>query len=115
MERIWKWAWDRYGARYTWMLCAITIPVVLPIYLVLSFVVVAFEGSGHYAEAAGITVLAVPVMVYLMILPGWGPSRPMERWAAGHDVDRMTALEATYKWTRTTAPRAVAINAAWAA
>ena len=37
------------------------VPVTLQIYLVVSFVVVAFEGSGHYAEAAAVTVVAVLV------------------------------------------------------
>jgi hypothetical protein len=59
MDRIWQWAWDRYGARYTWAIYAIAFPVALPIYLVLSFVVVAFEKSGHYVEAAAVTVDAL--------------------------------------------------------
>src|SRR5579884_2464170 len=115
MDRIWQWAWDRHGTRYSWALCAITIPVVLPIYLVLSFVVVAFEGSAHYVEAAAVTFVAVPVLVYVMILPGLGLSRVMEQWAAGHGVDRVRALEATYTWTRVVVARAVGINAVWAA
>jgi class 3 adenylate cyclase len=114
MDRIWQWAWDRYGSRYSWVLCAVTIPVVLPIYLVSSFIVVAFEGSAHYVEAAVITVVAVPVLVYVMILPGVGPSRLMDRWAAGHEVDQMKALEATYIWGRVAVARAVGINAVWA-
>ena len=40
----------------------------------------------------------------------------MERWAAGHEVDRATALDATYTWARETVARAVvAGNAVWAA
>jgi len=60
MDRIWQWAWDRYGARYTWAICAVTFAMVLPIYLASSFHVVAFEESGHYLEAAAVTVVAVP-------------------------------------------------------
>jgi hypothetical protein len=52
MDRIWQWAWNRYGARYSWALCAIAFVVVLPIYLASLFVVVAFEQSDHYVEAA---------------------------------------------------------------
>ena len=62
MDRIWQWAWDRYGARYSWAICAITFLVLLPIYLVPSFVVVAFEESGRYVEAAAVTVVAVLVL-----------------------------------------------------
>ena len=54
----------------------------------LSFVVVAFEKSDRYVEAAAVTVVAVPVLVYVMILPGLGRIRLAEQWAAGHEVDR---------------------------
>lgn len=50
MDRIWRWAWDRYAARYSWAIYAITFPVKLPTYLALSFIVVAFEEFDHYVE-----------------------------------------------------------------
>ena len=43
--------------------------------LVPSFVVVAYEESGHYVEAAAVTGVAVLVGVYLLVLPGLGWSR----------------------------------------
>ncbi|HZC11958.1 MAG TPA: hypothetical protein VE485_18315 [Mycobacterium sp.] len=55
MDCIWQWAWDRYGARYSWVIHAIAFPVVLPAYLLASFIVVAFERSGHHVEAATVT------------------------------------------------------------
>ena len=88
MDRIWQWAWDRYGARYSWAICAVSFPLMLQIYLLLSFVVVAFEESGHYVEAAAVTVVAMPVLLYVIVLPGLGQSRLVERWAAGQEVDR---------------------------
>ena len=100
MDRIWQWAWDRYGARYSWAFYAITFSILLSGYLFWSFVVVAFEGSGHYVEAAAVTVVTVLVMLYVMLLPGLGPILLAERWAAGHEVDRATALDATYTWAR---------------
>ena len=45
MDRIWQWAWDRYGSRYSWALWAIVFQFLLLIYLVPSFVVVTFEKS----------------------------------------------------------------------
>ena len=48
------------------------VPILLSIYLILSFFVVAFEESGHYVEAAAVTVVAVLVLVYVMVLPGLG-------------------------------------------
>lgn len=69
MDRIWQWAWDRHGPRYWWAVCAISFPAYLPIYLVLSFLVVAFEKSGHYVEAAAVSVIAVLVLIYVAALP----------------------------------------------
>src|SRR5258705_1191857 len=88
MDRIWQWAWDRYGARYSWAIYAISFLALVPVYLVPSFVVVAFEDSGHYAEAAAITVIAVLVVVYVMALPGLGGIRTVEHWVAGRGGDR---------------------------
>ena len=59
-------------------------------------VVVAFEESDRYVEAAAVTVVAVLVRAYVMVLPGLGRIRLVEQWAAGHEVDRATALDATY-------------------
>src|ERR1700757_4585483 len=115
MDRIWQWAWDRYGARYTWAICAVTFPVLLPIYLVASFVVVAFEESGQYVGAAAVTVVAVPVLGYVMVLPGLGRIRLVEQWAAGREVDRASALDANYAWARGAVARAVGGNAVGAA
>jgi adenylate cyclase len=115
MERIWQWAWDRHGARYSWAIFAVTVPVLLPIYLVVSFLVVAFEVSDHYVEAAAVTVIAVLVLVYGIFLPGLGQIRFAEQWAAGHEVDRARAFEATYSWARGLVVRAVGTNAVGAA
>ena len=87
MDRIWQWAWDRYGARYSWAICAIAFACALPVYLVLSFVIVAFEKSDHYVEAAAVTVVAVLVMVCVWFFPATA-RRLVEQWAAGHEVDR---------------------------
>jgi class 3 adenylate cyclase len=115
MDRIWQWAWDRHGARYSWAIYAMTLSVLLPTYLFLSFLVVAFEESDHYVEAAAVTVVAVLVLMYMGILPGIGRLRAAEQWAAGEKVDRARALEATYTWARGMVARAVVGQAVWAA
>ncbi len=92
MDRIWQWAWDRYAARYSWSIFAVALQILLLTYLVPSFVVVALEGSGHYVEAAAVTVLGVLVLVYVKVLPGLGWIRLVERWAARHEIDRAKAL-----------------------
>ena len=111
MDRIWQWAWDRYGARYSWALAAIWFPIPVCIYLIPAFGVVALEESGHYIEAAAVTVVAVLVCGYVTALPGRRVFRLIERWAAGHEVDRARALEATYTWARGMVARVMVGNA----
>jgi adenylate cyclase len=111
MEHIWQWAWDRHAARYSWAAYVITYPVLTSIYLVPSIAVVAFEKSDQYVEAAAVTVITVLVLVYVMLLPGLGRIRLVDQWAAGREVDRATALDATYTSARGLVARAVGGNA----
>ena len=55
-------------------LYALTFPVSLPIYLFWSFLIVAVEKSGHYVQAAAVTVVAVLVLRIVSLLPGAGGS-----------------------------------------
>jgi adenylate cyclase len=102
MDRLWQWVWVRYGPRYSWALYAVVAPLALPVYILWSFLIVAVEKSGAYVEAAAVTVVVVPVLdwVALFMLPGSGALRVVQRWAAGQDIDRAKALDATYAWTR---------------
>lgn len=106
MDRIWQWAWDRYGARYSWAIFTISILTLLPVWLVASMIITAYEHSNHYFETAALTVVAVPVLVYAIVLPGLGRLRSVERWAAAQEVDRATALADTYRYVRETFFRA---------
>ena len=115
MDRIWQWAWDRHGPRYSWAFYAIAFSVMLPIYLVSSLLIVAYEESVHYVEAAAITVVGVLVQAYVNVLPGTGQKRFSERWAAGHEVDRAKALKATYTHSRKAVARAVLFSVVWIA
>src|ERR1700738_1426687 len=110
MDRIWQWAWDRYGSRYSWAVLALSCILSLPVYLLPSFLVLAFEGSVQYVEAAAVTVIADLVVGYMVILPGIGGLRLVERWAAGEKIDRASALDATYTYARGARVRAVAGN-----
>ena len=111
MDRIWQWAWDRHARRYSWAVFALGLPMVLPIYLSWSLLIVAIEESSHYVEAVAVTVVVVPVLSYAIGLPGLGRIRLVEQWAAGHEVDRGKALEVTYAWTREAVVRTVASHA----
>jgi class 3 adenylate cyclase len=114
MDRIWQWAWDRYKTRYSWALFTMSIPPLLLIYLLWAFLIVAIERSSDYVEAAVVIAIGVPVVSYATGLPGLGPRRIVDSWAAGHDIDRATAIDATYAWTRGAIVRTVAFQAVWA-
>jgi adenylate cyclase len=111
MDRLWQWVWDRYGPRYSWVFCVMTFALLLTIYLLWSFLVVNFEASSSYVVTGLVTVVAVMVLAYFTVLPGRGWSRLAEQFAAGHQVDRVRALEATYIWSRGATRRAVLVNA----
>ena len=113
MDRIWPWAWDRYASRYSWAALAVAFPFSLPIYLFWSLLIVAVEKSGHYVLAAAVTVVAALVLHCVGALTGIRWFRRAQQWAAGHEVDRATALEATYTFTRRAVTRALWNDAVW--
>lgn len=113
MDRIWQWTWDHFKARYSWAVYAVGIPLMLFIHLFWLFLIVAVQGTGHYLQTAALAVVAAPVAWYVTVLPGVGPGRQVERWAAGGEVDRASALDATYAWARRTVVRAVVFNSVW--
>ena len=115
MDRIFQWVWDRHGPRYSWAICALIYPPGLFIYLSYSLIIVAFEGSGRFIDAAVVTAVAMLVRVYLLVLPGSKEVRLIEKWAAGHEIDPMTALGATFTYTRRVTVRMLATDVVWAA
>jgi class 3 adenylate cyclase len=115
MDRFVQWAWDRYGARYSWVICGVSFVAPFPIYLFLSFVIVAFENSSQYLGAAAATGVAMLVLACGLVLPGRGAWRVVERWAAGDAVDPARALEATYAWSRGAVARGLAVISVCAA
>jgi class 3 adenylate cyclase len=117
MDRIWQWAWDRYATRYSWAICAISLPWVLLSYVAWSLLIVTVEGSHHYVEAGVVTAILAPVLPCVVVLPGMRPARLMEQWAAGRDteIDRATALESTYAVTRGAVGRGVVSGAVYCA
>jgi adenylate cyclase len=115
MERIWQWAWDRHGPRYSWVIWAFMVPAITVTYLVWTLVVVAFEHSTNYMQVAVVTAIAVVVLAYVVVLPGSRTFRRMQAWADDREVDRAGALEDTYIWTRTAGLRALSFMPVWAA
>src|SRR6201996_4890654 len=111
MDRIWQWAWDRYGARYSWAVCATVCAVSLPGSLLMSFGVVAFERSSQYVAAGAVSVIGVLAMCCVFYPPGHRRLRLPEQWAAGHKVDRAKALKDSYAYGRGAITRGVGGNA----
>lgn len=113
MDRIFQWVWDRYGPMYSWAICALVYPAGLSVYLAYPLLIVAFEGSDRYVDAAVVTCVAMLVRVYLLVLPGSKRLRLIEKWAAGHQVDPIKALRATFTYARRTPARVLAVDVVW--
>lgn len=111
MDAFWQWMWDRFGSRYSLALGTILFPLPLSIYLIPALCVVALEHSSRYGAAVAITAATTFVAGAVTAVPGLRDIRVVERWAAGHDVDRTRALEATYTWARGMIVRTVVGNA----
>lgn len=107
MDHIWQWAWKNCSTKYSWVVYGVACGIGVAVFLLSAFAIVAFEESNRYVEAVVIVIIAVPVMTFVNILPGVGGIRVVERWAASREVDRLSALTATYSWTRHTVPRTV--------
>jgi class 3 adenylate cyclase len=115
MDRIFQWMWDRYGPRYSWAICVLVYLPGLSAYLAFSLIIVAFEGSDRYVEAAVVLAVAMLVRVYVLVLPGSKWLRLIEKWAAGQQVDPLEALTATFTFARRTIVRVLVTDVVWAA
>jgi adenylate cyclase len=114
MDRFWQWAWDRYATGYSWVCFGFTFAALLPVYLLGSLVIVVYEKSDRYIEAAAFTVAAGLLLAYVIVLPGLGGLRTAQQWAAGHEVDRARALESTYSYGRRAVARTLGAGTLWA-
>lgn len=110
MERLWQKMWDWFGPRYSWAVYAFCVLASMPALSLAPFLVVAFEKSGAYLEAAGVTFVAALVTCYVYIRPGHRNIRAAERSASGVQVDRAKALEDTYTYGRRAVVRASFAN-----
>ncbi|MFV8053586.1 adenylate/guanylate cyclase domain-containing protein [Mycobacterium sp. 48b] len=115
MDRIFQWVWDRYGTRYSWAVCALVYPAGLSVHLAYPLLIVAFQESDRYGAAVAITLVAMLVRVYVMVLPGSKPLRLIEDWAAGREVDPVELLRVTYAYGRGTTARVAATDVVWTA
>ena len=114
MDRIFQWMWDRYGPVYSWAICTLVYPAGMSCYLAFPLIIVAFQRSDRYGDAAIIASVAMLVRVYLMVLPGSKPLRLIEKWAAGRQVDPGEALRGTFAYARRTPIRVFVTDVIWA-
>ena len=114
MDRIWQWAWDRYGARYPWVIWAFGFTSMLVTYALWSLIITCYERSSRYLEAVVVIAIAV-VLQSFVVLPGRRRFRLMRSVSAGDEVDRFQALNETYVWGRAAATRQLLFVPTWAA
>ncbi len=114
MDRIFQWVWDRYGAVYSWAICALVYPPGLSVHLSLHVDHRRLRGIRSLRRGGRRHRVAMLVRVYLLVLPGSKRLRLIEQWAAGNDVDSMAALRATFTYARKTIARALATDVVWA-
>jgi adenylate cyclase len=115
MERLWQWVWDWFGPRYSWAVYAVCFLATVPTCTIVSLLVVAFEKSGAYIEAAALAVVVALVVSYVYVSPGHRGFRLMEQSATGIEVDRTKALKDTYIVARRAIARGLAGNVVGAA
>jgi adenylate cyclase len=97
-----------------WVCYAIGFAVTLPVYLVLTLLIAAFEKSGHYVEVTAVTAGSALLFECMMAIPR-RQMRLAEQWAAGQEIDRATALEGTYSYARRVSSQMAWSNGVWAA
>jgi len=106
MDRVWQWAWDRHGTRYSWIAFVLVYAMTLPIYVPVALVIVELEGSDRFVLAAGVAAIAT-LSAFGVTLPGFDRWHAIEGWAAGDQSDRLKALEDTYTHVRSTFVRSI--------
>lgn len=112
MERVWQWAWGRFGAKYSWAVYAVTCVVVLPIWVTVAAVLDALAGASGHAPSIGVAVLFGMLALAILEQPGSAVWRPIEGWAAGERDDARGTLESTYAWGRIGLARGVVVYSA---
>ena len=104
-DRLWQWAWNRHGARYSWAVFALSYVLVLPVWLLPALLIVELEDSDRVLAAGAIAAVAELMALYFGARPGFRVWRPMEQWAAGDRMDPRAALESTYTVARSLVAR----------
>lgn len=100
MNRVWQWAWDRHGTRYSWAVFVLSYLVSLPVWAVVPLLMVEYEDSDRFLPAAGIAVVTLLAVMFVVARPGSNTWRLVERWAAGERIDRLEVLQSTYTFAR---------------
>ena len=100
MERLWQWAWDRHGPRFSWAAFIITALLFAFIYGFAASLFVGYERSSAYPVGISIGIVGGILVGFAHIRPGSANWLAIERFAAGGSTDAMAALTSTYALTR---------------
>ena len=111
IDRVYQWLWDRHGSHYSWAVYWLSFVVLLPIWELPTLIIIEYEESDRFLAAAAIAAATTLAVLYVGARPGFKVWRPMERWAAGDEIDRLEALESTYTLARTTVLRGIVVYA----
>ena len=121
-HRFYQWAWEHHRRRYSWWVCAHWFAVGLPVYIILTALIVASvhverPANGGYL-ATYLAALTVATLVWLatlavVIRPGLGVWQVIRRWVPGEDT--APVLVATYAYGRRAVPESLVIFPAVAA
>lgn len=113
MGRLWEWLWDRHGRHYSWAVIVAVIPTLVLTYSFYAVIIVAFEHSHRYGEAIAVVVAAATAIETVAVRLGRRWFRPLEQFAAGHEIDRAAALAGTYVYTRKVSAYLASGHAVW--
>ena len=109
IDRVWQWAWDRHGPRYSWAVLVVSFVVTVPLWETVALVIVEFEESDRFVVAGVIAAATSLALMIILVRPGFAEWRLVERFAAGDHVDAYEALQSTYTWGRNTLVRGVGL------
>ena len=86
IDRVWQWAWDRHGPRYSWAVLWITYVLTVPIWVFSAIIMVELVESDRIIEGAVASAAITLVLACILVRPGFSvvaPDRAMGRRRTG--------------------------------
>ena len=108
MNRVWQWAWDRYGSRYSWAVLVLSYLLTVPMWVFTAIVIVMYEESDQFVGPPRWP----PRSRWLLVIPRSARFRclaPHRAMGGGRPDDRQQTLESTYAFARSFLVRGIVI------